>query len=156
MKKLTACLVAAGCLALSANALAGASDFGGKIEKGGKIGIDTDGGTAHVDRIRYEKFPATCNGNPNFVIKATWVPDTDVPITGNQFTMDLQDPVTGSTLHMTGTLKNGGTKIAGELKAKMFFNNGNTKCTTRLRNYSATAGNDTTRGDPKASYRRLR
>ena len=155
MKKLTACLAAAACLGLGANALAGSSDFGGRIEKGGKIGIDTDGGTDHVDRIRHEKFPATCNGNPNYVVKATWVPASDVPITANEFAVDLEDPTTGSTLHMTGKLKNGGAKIVGEIKAKLFFNNGNTKCTTRLRNYSAVAGRDTTRGDPKAAYRRV-
>jgi len=156
MRKLAACITVVASLALGANALGGSSDFGGKIEKGGKIGIDTDGGTDHVDRIRHEKFPATCNGNPNYVVKATWRPASDVPITGNEFTADLEDPDTGSTLHMTGTLKNGGTKIAGEIKAKLFFNNGNTKCTTKLRNYSATAGNDTTRGDPKTSYKRVR
>ena len=53
---------------------------------------------------------------------------------------------------MTGKLKNGGEKITGELKSKLFFDGGATKCTTKNRDYSAKLGNDTTNGDPKAAY----
>jgi len=57
---------------------------------------------------------------------------------------------------MTGKLVDGATKIKGEIKATMFFDGGATKCVSRLRDYTAKAGRDTTDLDPKASHRRVR
>jgi hypothetical protein len=155
MKKLIVCVAAIASVAVVATALAGSSDYGGKIEKGGRIGIDTDGGQDHVDRIRYEKFPATCNGNPNFFIKATWIPASDVPIVDKEFATHLQS-MKGDRLDMTGKLRHGGDKIVGDIKAKQIFDGGATTCTTKKRDYTAKLGRDTTNGDPKASYRRDR
>ena len=137
MKKLTACLAVVGGVALVGTALAAPPDFGGKIEKGGKIGINTDDAVTQVEAMRFEKLPTVCNHGVHALSSATWSFGNLNIGPDRKFLVEGED--NGSEIFLKGTFKNANQKVTGRIKATN-KDNSLVRCVSRKRDYTAKLG----------------
>ncbi|MGI9019348.1 MAG: hypothetical protein ACR2G3_01385 [Solirubrobacterales bacterium] len=143
MKRLIICLAASTALAVPASAAAAEQFYGGKIEGGGKIGVDVtwvNGKPFQVDAMRYRGFPANCTGG-NFLIGSTWDFNA-ATVNDNRFTIDGGDGM-GSKIFFKGRFRRQGRKLVGEIKeGPSTFGGEAGTCTTAKRGYTARRGDD--------------
>jgi hypothetical protein len=153
MKRLTICLAVTAALALPATAGAADKFYGGKIDNGGKIGIDATlqgGEPFQILAMRYANFPANCDGTPA-TIGGTWS-FTNGFVVNNKF--DLSGSDGGSQLFFKGEFKQGGRKIEGKIKEGPSEFPGGAICTSPKRNYDAKRGDNGPHPQPKAKIAR--
>lgn len=154
MKRLTICLAATAALALPPTAGAAEKFFGGKLEKGGTIGVDVttvNGKPFQVDAMRYKNFPAICDGTPS-LIGATW-DFTNALVDQNRFNIQGSDG--GQRLSFKGRFRRQGRKLVGELKEGPSDFGGGVTCTSARRGYNAKRGaNGPHPQNPKANVHR--
>lgn len=153
MKRLTICLAASAALAVPASAAAAEQFYGGKIEGGGKIGVDVtwvNGKPFQVDAMRYKNFPANCDDVAS-VIGATWT-FSNLLVEDNRFLVN--DTSGDSRLFFKGRFRRQGRKLVGEIKEGPTEFPGGVTCTTARRGYTAGRGNDGPHPQPKAKVHR--
>jgi len=153
MKRLTICLAATAALALPAGAGAAEQFYGGKINKGGAIGVDVttvNGKPFTVDAMRYKNFPAKCNGNPS-LIGATWT-FTNVFVENNR--VNVNGSSGGSQILFKGRFRKQNRKLVGEIKEGPSEFEPGVTCTSPKRDYSAKRGDNGPHPQPKAKIHR--
>jgi len=138
MRKLAACITVVAGVMLVAAATAAPPDFGGKIEKGGKIGINTDDGVTQVEAMAFKGLPTVCNHGVHAISQAKWSFSNVTVGPDHKFLVEGED--NGSEIFLKGTFKNANQKVTGQMKAT---NKDNTlgKCTSKKRDYVAKLGN---------------
>jgi hypothetical protein len=145
MKRLSVCLAAttaAAALALPASAGAAEKFYGGKINNGGKIGIEAElvnGKPIQILAMRYKNLVGDCEGTPS-LLEATWTFNNFV-VDQNRFATKGADPSGDHRLLFRGTFRQQGRKVEGQIKeGPSEFNPGPVTCTSPKRGYAAKRG----------------
>jgi hypothetical protein len=115
MKRFSICLAVTAALALPAAAGAAEKFYGGKINNGGKIGIDVttlNGEPFEINGMAYRNVSAKCNGNPS-TIRADYIFDNFF-VENRRFEVD--DNSGPDRLLFKGRFVRGDRRIEGALK----------------------------------------
>ena len=147
MKRIIAAVVLAGALAVPAGADAAVKTYGGKINKGGRIGIDVNlagGVPMQIMEMRFKKFPANCSVSGPSVLKGA-VAFTDFFVNPNNYRFAFDGDVDGMGSHLlfNGKFNDSAKKVNGEVDVKAVFGpdpGPAQTCNTKTRNYSAERG----------------
>ena len=145
MKRSVAATTAVLALAAPSVAAGAIKTYGGKIDDGGKIGIDVDlagGDPAEITELRFKRFPATCSVTGPSLLTGT-VAFTGFSLPTNHFLFDDDVDANGSHLYFEGGFRKDARRIVGEIKDKAVFTadpGPAQTCTTKKRDYTAERG----------------
>jgi hypothetical protein len=141
MRRITTLAVIAA-LALPASAGAAVKTYGGKIEGGGRIGIDVRlarGVPKEVEALTLKRFPYQCTGSGAVVLNSV-ITALNLTVADKKFGIDATDTF-GNHLLFKGKFRQRGSEIAGRLQRTVTgVDPGDQTCTSKTRDYSVVRG----------------